>query len=183
MNTDIHPNLQTATTVGDRLAQSILDSQDLGVMLIDARLRVQCWNQWLAEWTGLAAADISGRSFDILFTSLVGTDCAEAIDQALFQNRFTCWTQQIDPDRLDFIESVMAGGRREMPLHRVSFTPLELPDIGNCCLVQISEAPFDPIAAKARRDTSPKALVVQEGVFPAYLESSNVPLLLLDNHH
>ncbi|MEH6469061.1 MAG: EAL domain-containing protein [Porticoccus sp.] len=183
MNTDIHPNLQTANTVGDRLALSILDSQDLGVMLIDARLRVQCWNQWLAEWTGLAAADISGRSFDTLFTSLVGTDCAEAMDQALFQNRFTCWTQQIDPDRLDFIESVMAGGRREMPLHRVSFTPLELPDIGNCCLVQISEAPFDPIAAKARRDTSPKALVVQEGVFPAYLESSNVPLLLLDNHH
>ncbi len=183
MNTDIHPNLQTSVAVDDGLALAILDSQDLGVMLLDERLRVRCWNQWLVEWTGLASDDTSGRSFDTLFTSLVGTDCAGAIDLALFQNRFTCWTQQIDPDRLDFIESVMAGGRREMPLHRVSFTPVELPDLGRCCLVQISEAPFDPIAAKARRERPSKALVDQRGAFPAYLESSNIPLLLLDNHH
>ncbi|MDX2349322.1 MAG: EAL domain-containing protein [Porticoccus sp.] len=183
MNTDIHPNLQTSVVVDDGLALAILNSQDLGVILLDERLRVRCWNQWLVEWTGLATDDISGRSFDTLFTSLVGTDCAGAIDLALFQNRFTCWTQQIDPDRLDFIESVMAGGRREMPLHRVSFTPVEQPDLGRCCLVQISEAPFDPIAAKARRARPPETLVDQGGAFPAYLESSNIPLLLLDNNH
>jgi diguanylate cyclase (GGDEF)-like protein len=182
MNTDIHPNLQSSV-VDDGLALAILDSQDLGVILLDERLRVRCWNQWLVEWTGLASDDISGRSFDTLFTSLVGTDCAGAIDLALFQNRFTCWTQQIDPDRLDLIESVMAGGRREMPLHRVSFTPVERPDLGRCCLVQISEAPFDPIAVKARRGRPPEALVDQGGAFPAYLESSNIPLLLLDKHH
>ncbi len=183
MNTDIHPNLQTAVAVGEHLALAILNSQDLGVMLLDARLRVRCWNQWLAGWTGLSSADASGRSFDSLFTGLVGTDCTKAIDQALFQNRFTCWTQQIDPDRLDYIESIMAVGHREMPLHRVSFTPIELPDMGRCCLVQIAEAPFDPIMAKARRDPQREAFVVREGVFPAYLESSHIPLLLLDNHH
>ncbi len=183
MNTDFHPSANAASAIDGQLAMAVLDGQDLGIIVLDARLRIRCWNKWLAEWSGIDAGDVCGRSFDTLFASLVGSDFAQAIDYALFQNRFTCWTQQVDPARLDQIESIMAGAHRELPLHRVSFTPIELPEMGDCCLVQIAEAPYDPIAAKERKVQSPEALVARQGQFPAYLESSRIPLLLLDNQY
>lgn len=183
MNTDFHPSTNATSAMDGQLAMAVLNGQDLGIIVLDARLRIRCWNKWLAEWSGIDAGDVCGRSFDTLFASLVGSDFAQAIDYALFQNRFTCWTQQVDPDRLDQIESIMAGAHREMPLHRVTFTPIELPEMGDCCLVQIAEAPYDPIAAKDRKVQAPESLVAHQGQFPAYLESSRIPLLLLDNQY
>ncbi len=183
MNTDFHPSTNATSAVDGQLAMAVLNGQDLGIIVLDARLRIRCWNKWLAEWSGIDAGDVCGRSFDTLFASLVGSDFAQAIDYALFQNRFTCWTQQVDPDRLDQIESIMAGAHREMPLHRVTFTPIELPEMGDCCLVQIAEAPYDPIAVKDRKVQAPEPLVANQGQFPAYLESSRIPLLLLDNQY
>jgi len=180
MNTEIPSTVKsTAATRGD-LAAAVLENQDLGVLLLDARLRIRYWNQWLADWTGIPAMDIAERPFDTLFPALVGTPFAEAVDEALYQGRVTSWDQRRNPDHLDTIEVVMSGGPRQMPLHRVQFTPVDLPDIGACCLVQVDEAPFDVVASQpARRESATAHLDAERQ--PAYLDDVGAPMLVLDS--
>ncbi|WP_461480622.1 putative bifunctional diguanylate cyclase/phosphodiesterase [Porticoccus sp.] len=182
MNTDIPAQVKLAPAANYDLALALLEHQDLGVMLLDDRLRIRFWNQWLSDWTGMPAQDVAERTFDGLFPSLVGTAFADAVDEALYQGRVTSWDQQHHPDHLDSMEITMAGGPRQMPLHRVQFTPLELPDIGACCMVQVDEAPFNPIVSQpSRRETA--AAQLDAGRCPVYLEAVRLPKLVLDSQH
>ncbi|WP_461518269.1 putative bifunctional diguanylate cyclase/phosphodiesterase [Porticoccus sp.] len=182
MNTDIPARVKLAPVANDNLAEVLLEHQDLGVMLLDERLRVRFWNQWLADWTGMPAQDVADRTFDGLFPSLVGTPFAEAVDNALYQGRVTSWNQQRNPDHLDSVEMVMAGGPRQMPLHRIQFTPLELPDIGVCCMVQVDEAPFNAIVGQPSR-REPTEGQLDGNRCPVYLETVRLPMLVLDSQH
>ena len=182
MNTDIPARVKLAPAANSDLAIALLEHQDLGVMLLDERLRVRFWNQWLADWTGMPAQDVTDRTFDGLFPSLVGTPFADAVDNALYQGRVTSWDQQRNPDHLDSVEIVMAGGPRQMPLHRLQFTPLELPEIGACCMVQVDEAPFNAIVSRPPR-REPAASQLDGGRCPVYLETARLPMLVLDSQH
>lgn len=182
MNTDIPARVKLAPAANYDLAMALLEHQDLGVMLLDERLRVRFWNQWLADWTGMPAQDVADRTFDGLFPSLVGTPFADAVDNALYQGRVTSWDQQRNPDHLDSVEIVMAAGPRQMPLHRLQFTPLELPDIGTCCMVQVDEAPFNALVSQPpRREPASGQLDVSR--CPVYLETARLPMLVLDSQH
>ncbi|TNE78817.1 MAG: EAL domain-containing protein [Gammaproteobacteria bacterium] len=179
MNTDIPRRVTLAAAVNEEVASAVLEHQDLGVILLDSRLRIRLWNQWLADWTGMPAADVAERPFDGLFPGLVGTPFADAVDDALYQGRVTSWDQQCNPDHLDQVEVLMSGGPRQLPLHRIQFSPLELPDIGACCLVQVDEAPFNAITAQPPRRES-GAAQLEEARCPAYLETARIPMLMLD---
>lgn len=179
MNTDIPSSVKLVPAADYDLLLAVLEHQELGIMLLDSRLRIRFWNQWLADWTGMPAIDVAERAFDGLFPSLVGTAFAAAVDDALFQDRVTSWDQQCDPDRLDSVEVVMSGGPRQMPLHRVQFTPIVIPDIGTCCLVQIDEAPFNSVAKPPARETATPQLNAER--CPAYIEKSRTPMLVLDS--
>lgn len=180
MNTDIPSSVKLVPAADYELLLAVLEHQELGIMLLDARLRIRFWNQWLANWTGMPTMDVADRAFDGLFPSLVGTAFAIAVDDALFQGRDTRWDQQRDPDHLDSVEVLMSGGPRKMPLHRIQFTAVAIPDIGDCCLVQIDEAPFNSVAsAPVQRDTASPQLEAER--CPAYMETSRAPMLMVDN--
>lgn len=184
MSVDIQSEFRRDALFDRSLENVLLNTQTLGVLLLDSRLVIRYWNQWLGEWTGMSPADVAQRAFDSLFPALVGSPFARAIDEALFQGVDTHWSQRENPDFLDSTDSIMAGNRRELPLHRVSFTPLELPDVGHCCLVQIDEAPFDATLDKAVLKKEPQRTPASAGQrFSAYLDTDQVPLLLLDSHH
>lgn len=157
----------------------MLENQDLGVVLLDSRLRIRFWNRWLSDWTGLSGQDVADRPYDTIFPGLVGTAFAEAVDDALYQGRITTWDQLRQPECLDNLEVVMAGGPRQMPLHRVQFIPLSLSELGDCCMVQIDEAPFNAVVSHPpRRD--PPATPLQSERCPVYMEGVRLPMLVLD---
>ncbi|WP_438950967.1 EAL domain-containing protein [Porticoccus sp.] len=183
MSIDIQSDFRPDALSDHGLENRLLNTQTVGVLLLDSRLVIRYWNQWLGEWTGMPPENVARRAFDSLFPALVGSPFAQAIDEALFQGVSTHWSQRANPDFLDFTESAMAGSRRELPLHRVSFTPLELPDFGHCCLVQIDEAPFDATPDKPAIKKEPERPVAGSHRFPAYLDTDQIPLLMLDSHH
>ena len=144
-------------------------NQPLGVAVVDQKLRVQLWNNWLEQWSGLSAEQVLQRTLNDLFPSLAGGELSEAIDNTLRNGRGICWTQTVDPERLDHIEQAMTRGDRELPLHRVQLSVLDSCFQGQqpqrLCLLQIDEAPYDPLFAKERKPSA------RSGESPAYIET------------
>ncbi|WIO74068.1 EAL domain-containing protein [Porticoccaceae bacterium LTM1] len=157
------------------LLQKVIAAQPLGIALVDKDLRVKFWNDWIAQWSGMPDQHVIGESLDSVFPNLAGTEFCSVIERVIKQGGQVCWSQNIDPERLDSIERAMTSGDRELPLHRVSLSAIES-EHGQLCLVQIDEAPYDPMAVVARKPDSP----VIDGEMPAYMETEWLAVLLLD---
>jgi diguanylate cyclase (GGDEF)-like protein/PAS domain S-box-containing protein len=61
----------------------ILDSMDLGVLILDRYKRVLYWNPWLEERSHYSRSAVESLSFAELFPELTGSRIEESIDQAL----------------------------------------------------------------------------------------------------
>ncbi|MDM3871447.1 EAL domain-containing protein [Porticoccus sp. W117] len=155
------------------LALQALACQPLGVVVLDRRQRVLLWNRWMEQWSCIDAEQILQRGLNDLFPELVGGDLTAAVDSVLSSGSPVCWTQTVDPERLDVIEHAMTRGDREMPLHRVQISAISQGP-NSLCLLQIDEAPYDPLFVKTRK---PSAL---DGEAPAYLETDWLGVLTVD---
>lgn len=161
----------------NELAQSVLSCQPLGIAVIGRDLTINLWNHWLEEWSGVSASQLTGAQLDGFFQGLAGSDFTAAIEDVLFDGRTICWTQRVDPERLDLIERAMTRGDRELPLHRVQLMPLQVDD-QQLCLIQIDEAPYEPMVGSERRQ--PVVSEDRDGT-AAYLDTDLQAVLELDN--
>ncbi len=158
------------------LALKALASQPLGIAIIGRDYRVQFWNDWMAQWSGLSSSQMMGRPLDSLFPDLAGSEMSSAIADVLLDGSNICWSQTVDPERLDRIERAMTRGDRELPLHRMQLSAIEL-DGASYCLLQIDEAPYDPVALSDRKQRAPDC---SRGMYPAYIETDWLAVLTLD---
>lgn len=156
--------MESSDTDLGKLALQALAFQPLGVAVLDSRQRVVLWNHWMEQWSCIEAENIVGHSFDSLFPGLAGGELPAAIDSVFSNGSSICWTQTVDPERLDSIEQSMTRGDREMPLHRVQLSLIGESD-QPLCLMQVDEAPYDPLFVKTRRRSA------QDGDAPAYIET------------
>ena len=100
MSVDIQSEFRRDALFDRSLENVLLNTQTVGVLLLDSRLVIRYWNQWLGDWTGMSPADVAQRAFDSLFPALVGGPFAQAIDEALFQGVDTqCRPLLSDSDR------------------------------------------------------------------------------------
>ena len=65
------------------LALAALSSQPLGIAVIGKDLRVQLWNPWLEQWSGISVEQAMQRSLDSLFPGLAGSELSSAIQGLL----------------------------------------------------------------------------------------------------
>lgn len=156
------------------LAIKALVKQPLGVAIIGKDYRVQFWNDWMGQWSGVAASQIVGRPLDSLFPELAGSEMSTAIADVFLDGRDVCWSQTEYPERLDHIERAMTRGDRRLPLHRLQLTAVQAEGLVYC-LLQVDEAPYDPVVVD--RKLSPS---VVEGRHPAYIETQRLAMLVLD---
>lgn len=162
-----------------QLLAVLLDRQSLGVAVIDAGEGIRFWNQWLAAWTGIEAGDAMGQSLAMLFPRLVGGELEREIERALASGTAFAWSQKLDPERLDQVEAAMTRGDRELPLHRLTFTPLKHPGLSGCGLLEIAESPFDPVM---RRGSSPAVAGDSDGPPEVALASDTRGIIAVDSH-
>ena len=160
------------------LALQAFAHQPLGIALIDHKLRVRLWNRWLEQWSNITAEQAMQRTLNDLCPALAGSELSAAIEAVLHGGSGICWTQTVDPERLDYIEQAMTRGDRELPLHRVQLSGIN--DGGQClCVLQIDEAPYDPVFAKNSTKTHPSS--VFNGSNPAYIETDWLGVITIDN--
>ena len=59
---------------------SVLDHVSTGVLVLDRAFNVVFWNRQLEAWTGIARAQIQGRSVEGHFPDLIRAEWREAFD-------------------------------------------------------------------------------------------------------
>lgn len=128
------------------LAAQVLERQQTGIAVLDAELRILCWNSWLVEWTGVDPAQALGRRLDDLFPGLAGGELIRALEQVAQTGIPVCWSQHLDPERLDLVEAEMTPGDRQLPLLRLALSQIPL-GRAQGCLLEVVEAPFPPLRA------------------------------------
>jgi diguanylate cyclase (GGDEF)-like protein/PAS domain S-box-containing protein len=172
----------------DDLMSAVLDKQAQGIVALDSQATVVIWNNWMSGWTGIETERAVGRSFEALVPAIIGSECSRAVKGAIEAGKSVAWSLEVDPQRLDSIESAMTRGDRLVPLSRISVAPLPTSD-GQGCLLEFMEAPFNPVPTIRSKDRS-KDLDAHETPFvehdsgnqqfPVYLESSEVGVLSID---
>lgn len=154
------------------LAAEVLERQQAGIAVLDAELRIRCWNPWLVEWTGVHPAQALARRLDDLFPGLVGGELIRALAQVTQTGIPLCWSQQLDPERLDLVEAEMTPGDRKLPLLRLALTQISLGQTQGC-LLEVVEAPFPPLPAGRPATQSPDSPQV-------HLDPGGAGILALD---
>lgn len=125
------------------LAALALDRQQTGIAVLDSQHEILAWNRWIADWTGVSAAQALRRRLDDLFPDLAGGELVATLTQVTQTGAAHSWSQPLDPERIDAVEAAMTPGDREQPLFRVSIAPVPLAG-GRGSLLEIVEAPFLP---------------------------------------
>ena len=159
---------------GAELAAEVVEHQQTGIAVLDVERRVICWNRWIADWTGVSPAQALRRRLDDIFPGLAGGELLRALAQVVETGIPLCWSQQLDPERLDRLEAEMTPGDRELPPLRLSLSRVAVPG-GSGSLLEVVEAPFQPLPAVARPAAEPSGagrLV--------YLDHSGAGILELD---
>ena len=85
----------------------ILGEQQTGIAVLDARRRIICWNRWMVDWTGVAAPQALNRCLDDLFPDLAASELLSALAQVAENGVAISWSQHLDPERLDRVETAM----------------------------------------------------------------------------
>ncbi|RLA47290.1 MAG: hypothetical protein DRR06_02965 [Gammaproteobacteria bacterium] len=168
----------------DHLVLAVINNQTQGSVVLDHRGDVVIWNNWMADWTGIAGTQAVGRNVEVLAPAITGNEYARAIKSAIELGKSVTWSLEMDPQRLDAIEAAMTRGDRLLPLTRISVVPLPV-EGQQGCLLEFIEAPFNPVqlrdvAATAKSADKHVHKEAENNRFPVYLESSEVAVLSVD---
>lgn len=167
------------------LVLAVINNQDQGIVVLDKHGNVVIWNNWMDDWTGIAGTRSAGRCFEALVPGIIGSEYARAIKEAIDAGKSVGWSQDLDSQRLDVIETSMTRGDRLLPLSRVSVAPLPV-NGGQGCMLEFAEAAFNPVhlrSASGPEYLSGKAVeqAPASDQFPVYLASSDAAMLSLDS--
>ena len=178
---DMLDNLNRSQTAADAsgMALAILDRLPVGSMLLDHSLRVNFWSGWLNDWAGVSVGGAEGKLLGSLFPAVLETEFSATVDAVIRTQQDIHWSQSAEPELLDSIEQAFTGGSRELPLHNIAFLSLTLPEYGSCCLVQLTEAPFDSLI-KSGSEASLERIFQQREILSTVCDQVADGVLLLD---
>lgn len=138
-------------TAAFQLSDQILDRQQTGIAMLDPGCRVVCWNRWMADWTGVPATRALHTRLDDLFPELAAGELLQTLARVAETGIALAWSQHLDPERLDRVETAMTPGDRTLPLFRLAMSPVSLPE-GTGSLLEVVEAPFPPSLTERLHD-------------------------------
>ncbi len=107
--------------------QAIVDSIDGGVVVLDVTARVVGWNRWMESASGLALAQVAGRTIPQIFADMDLRRLPGAIDAALSSGASTIITHALNPSLLPL------HTRSHRPLfHDISVSAIGSTEISGC---------------------------------------------------
>ncbi|NQZ81297.1 MAG: EAL domain-containing protein [Colwellia sp.] len=123
---------------------SIIDLSDIGLILLDKKQTIQCWNQWMVQSSGINNSDAIGKTFAEVFPNVKSARLLNAIDDALCHGMASVLSQKLNPHKLPLYKSVSSVSEHNLMAQMIMIKPI----ISNqtLCLVQV----VDVSAAVAR---------------------------------
>jgi PAS domain S-box-containing protein len=114
------------------LYDSLLNTVDAGIIVLDRDGRIVIWNNWIATASTIAAESAVGQLLSDLFPKIAGTRLSSAIDDSLRFGTSSILTHSLH----NAIFPLSTSTGRTM-VHNVSVRPLN--GMAHSCLVQVSD--------------------------------------------
>ena len=146
--------------------EGIFATLDLGLVVLDAQMKVRAWNVWMDTATGLGAAEVRGRSLDEIFPGGMNARLTTAVQDAL-----SAGTSHILTHSLHEAVFPLKTRNGSKLIHNVAVRPL-----GNSilrCLVQIND-----VTVAVERDRMLRKR--QNARYDAVVDSAPDAILTLD---
>jgi len=121
------------------LLRQVLDTIDVGTIVLDAEQRVALWNQWMVQRSGLANEETAGRPFLDLFPEQRGKRLDSAITQALHNNLPSLLSQTLNRWPLPLYAGKAQAEKGVRLQQALTVTPLDMEDGTRCCLIQVTD--------------------------------------------
>jgi diguanylate cyclase (GGDEF)-like protein len=119
--------------------ESVLDALSLGAVVLDETRRVVLWNHWMAQYSGVGAADAQGRDLFALMPELAGKRLESAVKQALRDNFPSVLSQTLHKAPFPLYLHATARAAGERMQQAIAVTPVAVRGEARHCLIQITD--------------------------------------------
>ena len=117
-----------------KILETIIDQSVHGLIVLDAILNVQYWNQWMVNKTGITAADATGKSLDIIFVNANLIRIKNALNNAINKGHSASLSQSFSDCNLE----LFSNKHKTLPIiPQIAISPLKNSD--GLCLLQITD--------------------------------------------
>ncbi len=121
------------------MLESVLGAVNFGLVVLDHERRIVLWNTWMARYTGVPAATVTGKDFFELFPDLAGKRIDSAVRQALRDNFPAVLSQTLHKAPFALYASAATRALDERMQQAVAVTPFEVAGAARHCLIQVSD--------------------------------------------
>jgi len=94
---DYQDIVNKATRHLNAVAQQVIDLSDIGIILLDNKERVCCWNKWMVDKSNVQQENAVGLKLEEIFTSLSSLRLKNAIDDAYHCNMSSILSPKFNP--------------------------------------------------------------------------------------
>lgn len=130
----------------------MIDSLDIGVVVLDTRQQVMCWNLWMAQVSGIARKQAVGKELVELFPELAGGRTLGAIHDALSRGFPSLLSQSLNKAPFPIFRRVTPTGSHQRVQQRIRVLPLRHGGEVSHCLVEIQDVSLTVYREKIIRE-------------------------------
>jgi Amt family ammonium transporter len=123
---------------------TVIDLSDIGLLLLDKKQVVKCWNQWMVQSSGISSCDAIGKTFSDIFPDVKSARLLNAIDDAIHRGMPSILSQKLNPHKLPLYKTTSSKSEHNLMSQMVMIKPIESDTAS--CLIQV----IDVSAAMAR---------------------------------
>ena len=130
--------MSTLLPPSNQAMEEILNSINLGLIVVDGQHQVTLWNSWVEKHSGILAKDVIGKNIAAAFTEIPSSAFISAISNTINYGLPVMLSNALHRSPLALFErGIDQTGKR---LHQsISITPITISN-ERCCLVQISDS-------------------------------------------
>ncbi len=121
--------------------ESVFNSCDIGVVILNSETRIVNWNQWMGQYSGISEGDAQGCKLADLFVDLSKSNLNRAINNALGKKQASVISHSLNRYPLPLYKT--KGNQIDQ---HIIVKPLSDPGLGDLCTVQV----FDISSAVSR---------------------------------
>lgn len=129
--------MAACTHLLDDLAQQIIDSSDLGMVVLDAERRIQGWNRWMARTSNLSSEIALGTNLFELFPGITNTSVARIVQAALVQSQSAKLSNSVHGSPFPLFASPFSRETGERLQQMIFVNPILYQNDERYCLIQV----------------------------------------------
>jgi diguanylate cyclase (GGDEF)-like protein/PAS domain S-box-containing protein len=118
---------------------SVLDCVDIGVIVLDAGMRVVRWNGWMEKLSGISGDAAAARDLVGIFPELLGGRLLSAANTCLNQGLPSILSPSLNKSPLPLFSQVVPGGTRQRIQQKIRVLPLRNAGAVSHCLIEVQD--------------------------------------------